>query len=183
MTQPPTTSPDVGPVTLDTTREQRFIRRLAAGHAAGTLGPLHRWHPGQIDPQVIAFTQDATRIEYIPWALTAKAFALFHSTRREVRYGYPGDGIGRWARRANTNPQTIERLLTALARAQDPLNLDRQLTALARMNIASARFAPHWETVQTELVRWADPTTRNDIRFTWSRDFHTYTPHKPAAGS
>lgn len=170
------TTGEPSPATDDLTREQRFIRRLAAGHAAATLGPLRYWHPGQIDPEVIAFTQDATRAEYVPWALTAKAFALFHSARRDVRYGYAGDGIGRWARRADISPQTIERLLTALTRAQEPLDVDRQLSALARMNTLGARFGPHWETVQAELVAWADPVTRDDIRFAWARDFYSYTP-------
>lgn len=170
------TTDEAEPVNLDLTREQRFIRRLAAGHNGGGLPALHRWHPGQIDPQVIAFTQDADHDEYIAWALTGKAFALFHSGRRDVRYGFDGTGIGRWARRADTSPQTTERIVSALTRAQNPLDVDRQLTALARMNTGGARFSPHWETVLAELVAWGDPARRDDVRFTWARDFNTFTP-------
>lgn len=173
MTNPASGADD--PVNLDLTREQRFIRRLATGHRAGGLGALHCWHPGHIDTRVVAVTQDASRDEYIPWALTAKAFALFHSGRREVRYGFDGTGIGRWARRADTSPQTAERLISALTRAQHPLEVDRQVSALARMNAGGARFSPHWETVLAELVAWSDPTRRDDARFAWARDFHTFT--------
>jgi len=174
---------DSTPVDLDPTREQRFIRRLAAGHHAGELGPLHYWHPGQIATRVIAFTRDADRDEFIPWALTAKAFALFHAGRRDVRYGYEGNGIGGWARRVGGGTATIDRLVTALTRAQQPLDIDRQLTALARMNAGSARFSPHWQTVLDELVTWSDPARRDDVRFTWARDYNTFTPSAATATS
>ncbi len=170
------TAEDDGPVDVDLTREQRFIGRLAGGHRSGALGPLHQWHPGQIDERVIALTQDADRDEYIPWALTGKAFALFHAGRRDVRYGFAGAGIGGWARRADASAQTLQRLVGALTRAQNPLEVDRQLTALARMNAGGARFSPHWETVLAELVAWSDPVRRDDVRFAWARDFNTYVP-------
>lgn len=157
-------------------REDRFIRRLAAAHSSRTIGALMNWHPGIIDPGVIALTQDADEIEYIPWALTGKAFARFHSGRRDVRYGYPGTGIGGWARRIDADPVAVERLITGLARAQAPLDLDRGLTALARMNPRGQRFSPHWPTVLNELTTWADPTRREQVRFTWARDYYTYTP-------
>lgn len=172
----PVTATAAEPESANLTREQRFIRRLAAGHSSGKLGPLFSWHPGQIDTRVIAFTSDADRDEYIPWALTAKAFALFHSGRRDLRYGYAGTGIGRWARRADSSPQAVDRLVTAFTRAQHPLDIDRQLTALARMNTTGARFSPHWETVLDELVSWNNPALRDNVRFTWARDYNTYTP-------
>jgi CRISPR type I-E-associated protein CasB/Cse2 len=173
MTSTTTTGAPVASVDLDPTREHLFIRWLAAGHAAGKLGALHQWRPGVIDPAVIALTQDADRAEYVPWGLTAKAFALFHSGRRDVLYGFTGTGIGRWARRCGADSVATERMITALARAQDPLAIDRQLTALARMN-TPGRFSPHWETVLAELVCWADPTRGDDARFAWSRDYYTF---------
>jgi len=169
------TASEATPVDLDPTREQRFIQRLAAGHRSGALGPLHQWHPGQIDTRVFAFTQDASREEFVPWALAGKAFALFHAGRRDVRYGFSGTGIGGWARRADASPQARERLVSALTRAQAPIEVDRQLTALARMNAGGSRFSPHWETVLGELGGWTDPAGRDDVRFTWARDFNTYT--------
>lgn len=176
MTSTTTSDTTVSPGAADLTREQRFIRRLAAAHHSGTLGALRQWHPGQIDTRVIALTQDASRGEYDPWALTAKAFTLFHSGRLNVLYGYEGNGIGGWARRVGGGTPTIDRLVTALNRAQNPLDLDRQLTALARMNAGSARFSPHWQTVLSELVTWSDPARRDDVRFTWARDYNTFTP-------
>lgn len=158
------------------TREDRFIRRLAAAHSSRDIGPLMRWHPGQIDPRVIALTQDADHTEYTPWALTGKAFALFHSGLRDVRYGYTGTGIGGWARRVDADPVAVERLITTLARAQSPLDLDRALTALARLNVRSPRFSPHWQTVLDQLTGWTDAARRDHIRFTWVRDYYTYTP-------
>lgn len=168
------------PATTDTerelTREDRFIGRLAAAHYSRTIGSLMHWHPGQIDTRVIAITQDASEEEYTPWALAAKAFALFHAGRRDARYGHAGTGIGGWARRVDADPVAVERLITALTRAQAPLDLDRALTVLARMSPRSPRFCPHWQTVLAELTGWADPTRRDHVRFTWARDYYTYTP-------
>lgn len=161
------------------TREQRFIRRLAAAHASRTIGALMNWHPGVIDPRVIALTQDADETEYTSWGLTGKAFAVFHAGLRDVRYGYAGTGIGSWARRVDADSVAVERLIATLARTQAPLDLDRALTALARMNPRSPRFSPHWHTVLDELTQWADPARRDQVRFAWARDFYTYTP--PAA--
>lgn len=169
------TNTTAGRETEQQTREGRFLRRLAAGHHAGTLGALRRWHPGDIDPAVIALTQDAESAEYVAWGLTGKAFAVFHSSLRDVRYGFTGTGIGSWARRVDADPVAAERLIATMARAQSPLDVDRQLTALACMNTRQARFSPHWETVLTELTAWANPATRDTIRFTWARDYYTYT--------
>jgi hypothetical protein len=41
------------------------------------------------------------------------------------------------------------------------------------------RHSPHWHTVLEELLRWADPATRAEVRFTWARDFYRYVPARP----
>lgn len=163
------------------TRQERFIRRLAAAHHSRNLGALFQWHPGQIDVRVFGFIEGATDPEVIPWALTAKAFALAHSGRRDVRYGDTGTGIGTWVRRLDSGPENAERLVTALTRAQDPRDLDRILSAIAKTPARSPRFSPHWGTVLQELTDWSDPTRRPDIAFRWARDFHTFTPAPVAA--
>lgn len=158
------------------TRQERFIRRLAAAHHSRSIGPVMYWHPGQINVRVFGLIEGASDSEVIPWALTAKAFALLHSGRRDVRYGEQGTGVGGWVRRLDTGPENAERLITALTRAQDPRDLDRTLCAVAKAPTRHPRFSPHWGTVLEELSTWADPARRNDIQFRWARDFHTFTP-------
>jgi hypothetical protein len=162
-------------------RDDRFVRRLAHAHRSSSpgLAAARRWRPGVVDHRVAGLacldSEPASAAEYPCWAQTAKLFAIWHGGRIEVAYGYSGNGIGRWAHQLGVGDHGAERLIAHITAAATPDALDAALTALARTRPPRP---PHWQTVLAELAAWADPAQRDNVRFTWSRDFYSF----PAAG-
>lgn len=170
------------PSALGSARDERYVRRLAHAHKSRSAGlaAARRWRPGVIDHRIAELTcldtEPASAAEYPSWAQTAKLFALWHGGRSQVGYGYAGDGIGRWAHQLGVGDLSAERLIARITAATTPAALDTALSALAARRTPRP---PHWQTVLAELTGWADPTKRDAIRFSWSRDFYSF----PAARS
>lgn len=160
-------------------RGERFVRRLGYAHRSRSadLRAALRWHPGVVDRQVVSLTcldfEPASAAEYPWWAQTAKLFAIWHGGRADPGYGYPGNGIGRWAHQLGVGDPSGERIIGRITGATTPLNLDAALTALARRRTPRP---PHWMSVLGELTAWADPARRDGIRFAWARDFYRFSP-------
>ncbi len=162
-------------------RVTRFVRRLgAAQHSRSPeLAAARRWIPGRVDHRVAALTcldsAPATAEEYPSWAQTAKLFTLWHGGRQDPVYGYPGNGIGRWAHQLGVGKPAAERLIARLTTATTPALLDTALSALATQRTP---HPPHWETVAVELAAWAHPATRTSTQFAWARDFYSFPPRE-----
>lgn len=171
---------------LDTNRIDRFVTRLAREHKhrSHTLAAARRWVPTTVDYRIAELTcldtEPATAAEYPAWAQTAKLFAIWHGGRQVALYGWPGNGIGRWAHQLGVNNPAGERIIERLTDATTPELLDAALTALAKTRTARP---PHWATVVTELTDWADPAKRDQIRFTWAHDFYSFPPKTDATAN
>lgn len=163
-------------VQKERTREEIFLGALHGAFVGGRIGALRRWHPGDYDPAVVSVTFGAEYDEQDPWAMTGKLFVLVNSGSRTPRYGYPGTGIGQWARGFGYDNVAVERTLNALCRAQSFAQIDRELTALGQAG--GGRVIPHWATVLDELTRWNDPEQRRRVQFDWAKGFYTYVPRK-----
>jgi hypothetical protein len=156
-----------------------FVCQLVVAHRSGSpeLASMRRWHPRDVDADFVALAAAAPSGEYPCFALTAKLFAVWHQGRSAASEGYATQGIGRWVHQLGVRDPKAKRLISRIIAADTEDELNHALTALAAMR---TRRSPHWATVLTELLRWADPATRADIRFDWARDFYRYEP--PGAG-
>ncbi|KAA1248579.1 hypothetical protein F0Q45_19835 [Mycobacterium simiae] len=158
-------------------RSERFVRRLAHAHKSRSAGlaAARRWRPGVVDHRIAALvcldSEPASATEYPWWAQTAKLFAIWHGGRADTSYGYPGNGIGKWAHQLGVGDLTAERLIARIAHADTPVTLDTALSALARQRTPRP---PHWATVLAELTAWDDPAQRDTIRYKWARDFYSF---------
>ncbi len=167
-------------------RDERFVRGLAKAHRAreATLSAARRWRPGIVDRRVIALTcldaEPATAAEYPCWAQTAKLFAIWHGGRADPQYGYPGNGIGRWAHQVGVGDPAGERLIGRITTAATPLALDTALAALAGRRTPRP---PHWASVLSELAAWSDPAQRDRVRFEWAHDFYSFARPAATAGT
>lgn len=173
------------------TPHARVVRRVA--HALNSADPaaaaLRRWTPGMVDPAVIGIVAEAPDDLWQAWASVASAMVRHHSSGGPVRYGYPGTGLGKALRQVGYSD---EQALRTLKRLTDATSLDQLHTTIvaatelmrrAKTGAGRTSVVPHWETVLAEVETWTDPTTRDQARVGWARDFHTYIPRAtdPAA--
>ncbi|KMV19598.1 hypothetical protein ACT17_05985 [Mycolicibacterium conceptionense] len=167
------------------TPEEFFFRRLYGAHRSRHTGALQHWTPGSFTVEMFAVTGNATDAQFNAWALTAKLFAIFNSTRTDPERGYRDTGIGSWARnvarsRSVSGDPGTERRVRSLVRASSIAELDRVLTPMARTRGISS---PDWSTVLAELTAWLDPHQRDRVRFDWARDFTAFRRNEKSTAS
>jgi hypothetical protein len=157
-----------------------FVCRLVLAHSRRSpeLAAARRWRPGDVGGDVVALVGPTSTEEYPCFATTAKLFAIWHQGKRSTSRGFPVDGIGRWVHQLGVKDPKAIRLIGRIVAADTGDDLAAALTVLAAKR---TRRSPHWETVLTELLRWADPAERTAIRFDWVRDFYRYVPSRTIA--
>jgi hypothetical protein len=152
-----------------------FVQRLTVAHSSRSpgLASARRWRPGDVDDDLVALVGATPPGQYPSFAMTAKLFAIWHCGRSSKPQGYTVNGIGRWVRQLGVKDPKARRLIDRIIAADTEDDLTSALAALAATR---TRHPPQWEKVLAELLRWADPAARTDIRFAWARDFHRYVP-------
>jgi len=165
------------------TSDADFVRRLAAAHHSRKLSPLRRWQYPAVDLGVVALTEGSSRDDYLVYALTGKAFTLWHSGRSDPRYGREGTGLGKAMRQIGSagaygprDPGAV-RALDGLVRAESPAQLAAALDKVSAL-LSGTDHPPHWSTLAEDVRQWHDRSTRDAVRLRWAQQFHT-TATKP----
>lgn len=178
-TQPPNSDSPAGLLV-------RGLSRVIHRGESKTLGALLAWRPGVISMPVLDVTAYAdTDIDYHAHALTAHAFAVWHS-QRALHTGRSGTSITRAARQLGKTGSYgpadpgATRLVDRLLHADTLDELYRALHTLMRA-LRQVDHPPHWETLAHDLTTWQDPSKRDDVRLMWGRAFYTSARPAPAA--
>lgn len=163
------------------TSDEDYIRRLVAAHHARKLAPFRRWRYPAVDPAVVALTEGSTREDYRIYALTGKAFTLWHSGRTDPHYGREGTGLGKAMRQIGRagaygprDPGAV-RALDGLVLAETSDSLAAALDKVSA-KLSGSDHPPHWATLIEDLRQWHNRATRDDVRLRWAQQFHTNAP-------
>lgn len=153
-------------------------RHLAHLHysRSSDLSHIRRWTFGTVTGPIARVAAADTHTNFLASALTAQAFTLWHSGKKEVHYGKTGTNLGRAMRQLGTpdgfgykNP-TVAHLFDLLLAASTGAELQRHLTTIMK-RLRHNDHPPHWETLAEDLARWLDPQTRNQVRIDWATSF------------